>query len=649
MHCVKEEKGFTLVELIVVIAIIAILASVSIIGFQSYISRARLSNDTTDAKNMTNVLQAYMIRHNLDEVDPVEVRAIVNIDNDYSFVPRVGGHSFWYNAETRSIHVLSSYETMILEEDFSELGYQKHATLLLKDYIDGEHALDATVPDVGEELEEIVEGFYLLDVAGSVIADSLMLVRNLRFASDLSTASSQLDGYSKIKDHIDANFKLDETLFVNDFYSLTGSTTTVNKVIFSVGIECMPGDLFKDAVLDESISELKIPPSVTYIESNAFKGLTTAKIVVDDVNVLRIEEKAFDPEDEINVELKDKQGLSTNLYTISMTFELKTASTSYYSPIVEGQNQSFLGRTKVVDASLYGTDPTDDYDGSGVDYVFGPDDIKKVVKVNNETDKNVYDASYVSADNEMGIAGWEYELNTGETYDKDNHDWDDYIGYYYYVGTDYHVTLDAGDEFDISADYCGDARVVDGESYQVVYLLVLIDEMESIVVDNNGDTKGFIATQNHVYISDIYNFSYASLGYHMSWFHWKATASSAKDLWGWSTRAYQKTVSQVYKDESGVVLEGTALEDSDLWDIIDPANFIMTENQSNMILSLVDNPNVVIDGVHITYRYVNGITYCEIKGYNNKGKLIAKGSATLANHYTNINTGDLTWEQVNGS
>jgi len=130
----RNKKGFTLVELIVVIAIIAILAAVSIVGYQGYINKARTSNDITDARNMTGVLQAYMTLNGLEEVDPAEIRAIVNLENDYSFIPRVAGYSFWYSEATRTIEVKSSFDVMFDEGNFSELtGLTGIETRLLSD------------------------------------------------------------------------------------------------------------------------------------------------------------------------------------------------------------------------------------------------------------------------------------------------------------------------------------------------------------------------------------------------------------------------------------------------------------------------------------------------------------------------------------
>ncbi len=54
----KNEKGFTLVELIVVIAIVAILAAVGIIGYTQFISNARNTKAQSELDQLINVLYA---------------------------------------------------------------------------------------------------------------------------------------------------------------------------------------------------------------------------------------------------------------------------------------------------------------------------------------------------------------------------------------------------------------------------------------------------------------------------------------------------------------------------------------------------------------------------------------------------------------
>lgn len=87
----KNNKGFSLVELIVVIAIMAILAAVAVVSFSVYIQKAKEANDLEYESNVKYFAQLAATEHQfvLDDVEledivdgPEDIKLVIIVDPD---------------------------------------------------------------------------------------------------------------------------------------------------------------------------------------------------------------------------------------------------------------------------------------------------------------------------------------------------------------------------------------------------------------------------------------------------------------------------------------------------------------------------------------------------------------------------------------
>ena len=110
----KIKKAFTLVELLVVIAILAILATVSIVGYNSFTKKARVSNDTALVSQLNNLLKADEILNESVKcpTDALKVTEAAGYDVE-KLTPTATGYQIIWNQDVNQFALLDEKDNVV--------------------------------------------------------------------------------------------------------------------------------------------------------------------------------------------------------------------------------------------------------------------------------------------------------------------------------------------------------------------------------------------------------------------------------------------------------------------------------------------------------------------------------------------------------
>ncbi len=113
----KIKKAFTLVELLVVIAILAILATVSIVGYNSFTKKARVSNDTALVSQLNTLLKADEILNESVKcpTDALKVTEAAGYDVE-KLTPTTNDYEIIWNQETNQFVLLDENKDVVFGE-----------------------------------------------------------------------------------------------------------------------------------------------------------------------------------------------------------------------------------------------------------------------------------------------------------------------------------------------------------------------------------------------------------------------------------------------------------------------------------------------------------------------------------------------------
>ncbi len=110
----KREKGFTLIEILIVVAIIGILSSIVLVGLGSFRSRGRDARRVADLREVQNALELYYAKTGAYPVGNNVDVATLNLQNEGIGVTKIpkdpGSGTYQYGSDGKSYVLSATHE-----------------------------------------------------------------------------------------------------------------------------------------------------------------------------------------------------------------------------------------------------------------------------------------------------------------------------------------------------------------------------------------------------------------------------------------------------------------------------------------------------------------------------------------------------------
>lgn len=223
MHLIKKNnKGFTLTELIIVIVIIGILSTVLITSITGYITKAKKSNDSQLAAQMSREMRNYCIENDINqkEITGINIRTILSAKG-FNLVPSTNKWTYVYSVSEEKI--------------------------VVREFNDG-----VLADGVGrKDLTEVITGFYLLGKGKTVIEEAVGLLT----IGDVNGFLAKLESgsYTEYNGFITNTYSYDKVLYINA--SGIVNPTAISNGFYEKVILCEKTNFIPNIVINDDYSD----------------------------------------------------------------------------------------------------------------------------------------------------------------------------------------------------------------------------------------------------------------------------------------------------------------------------------------------------------------------------------------------------------